>query len=79
MDSFGGGNRRADEVPERVAAAIADGPKAKGELVIWLRLKGIRVHGKLHYIAARENESTPRDAQEFKNTTKHLSVTLTVV
>ena len=79
VDNFAGGNRRADEVAERVAAAIANGPKAEGELVIWVRLKGIRVHGKLHCIAASENESTPRDAQELKNTAKRFSVTSTVV
>ena len=45
VDNFDGGNRGANEVPERVAAAVADGPKAEGKLVIWLRLKGIRVHG----------------------------------
>jgi hypothetical protein len=45
VDNFEGRNRRTDEVPKRIATAVADGPKAEGELVIWLRLKGLRVHG----------------------------------
>jgi hypothetical protein len=46
VDNFDGRNRRTDEVPKRIATAVADGPKAEGELVIWVRLKGLRVvHG----------------------------------
>jgi hypothetical protein len=45
MDNFDGRNRRAYEVAKRIAAAVAYGPKSECELVVRLRLKGLRVHG----------------------------------
>jgi succinyl-CoA synthetase beta subunit len=45
VDNFSGRNRRADEVAKGIATAVAYGPKSKSELVMWLRLKGLRVHG----------------------------------
>jgi succinyl-CoA synthetase beta subunit len=56
VDNFSGRNRRADEVAKRIAAAVAYGPKSKSELVMWLRLKGLRVHGfSTVLVAARIN------------------------
>src|SRR5260370_41681375 len=53
VDNFDGRNRRADEIAEWVAATVADSPKSKSELVVWLRLKGLRVHGISSILALR--------------------------
>jgi len=65
VDNFDGSNRRADKVAKRIAAAVAYGPKSKGELVVWLRLKGLRFHGSSIAAGADKNQRTPTEAQEF--------------
>jgi hypothetical protein len=44
VDNFDGRNRRTDKAAKGIAPAVAYGAKSKGEIVVWLRLKGLRVH-----------------------------------
>src|SRR5258708_38054978 len=45
VDNFDGRNRRAHEIPKKVAAAVAYSPKSEREMVGRVRLKGLRGYG----------------------------------
>jgi hypothetical protein len=60
VDSFDGRNRRADKVAKRIAPAVAYGPKSKGELLVWLRLKELRVNGPSMVLAPTRNSAHER-------------------